>query len=129
MKVVIIGANGQLGVDLVHVFRAKEHEVITLNHEQVSVVNMKLLEKYLKAIVPDIVINTAAMHHVETCEEKPVAAFQVNGLGALNLSTICKEIGATLVHFSTDYIFDGSKKTPYFVSTVKTIFYDIGKYN
>ena len=116
MKVLIIGANGQLGVDLVNVFRAKEYDVITLNHEQVSVVNQKLLAKLLTEMAPNVVINTAAMHNVEDCEEKPEASFQVNGLGASNLSTICEEIGATLVHFSTDYIFDGRKKSSYIES-------------
>ena len=53
------------------------------------------------------------MHHVEKCEQDPAAAFSVNALGAKNLALAAKDIGATLVHISTDYVFDGEKKIPY----------------
>ena len=58
-------------------------------------------------------MNTAAMHHVENCEQEPQKAFAVNGLGARNLALVVRDIGATLMHVSTDYVFDGAKASPY----------------
>jgi dTDP-4-dehydrorhamnose reductase len=60
-----------------------------------------------------VVVNTAAMHHVENCERQPENAFAVNSLGARNLSLISRELDAVLIHVSTDYVFDGSKNSPY----------------
>ena len=64
-------------------------------------------------INPDVVVNTAAMHNVEACEEDPAKAFAVNGIGARNLAQSANELGYTLMHISTDYVFDGSKLAPY----------------
>ena len=66
-----------------------------------------------RAIRPSVIVNTAAMHHVENCEKQPERAYEVNALGAQNLSIVAQELDAKLVHVSTDYVFDGSKKTPY----------------
>ena len=60
-----------------------------------------------------MIVNTAAMHHVDKCEQDPTRAFAVNGLGAKNLALAAKELGATLMHISTDYVFDGEKAAPY----------------
>jgi dTDP-4-dehydrorhamnose reductase len=62
---------------------------------------------------PQLVVNTAAMHHVEKCEQDPQKAFAVNGLGAQNLSLAAREVDAAVMHVSTDYVFDGAKGTPY----------------
>jgi dTDP-4-dehydrorhamnose reductase len=61
----------------------------------------------------DVIVNTAAMHNVEKCEDDPIKSFQVNGLGARNLSLIANELDSTLFYLSTDYVFDGSKMAPY----------------
>ena len=63
--------------------------------------------------MPDVIVNTAAMHNVDSCEADPMKSFQVNGLGARNLSLIANELDAILFYLSTDYVFDGKKKTPY----------------
>ena len=108
MKVAVIGASGQLGSDLVKVFE----DVIPLTHKDIEVTDLSSCE-ILKELKPDVVINTAAYHKTDECEENPEKAFLVNSVGARNVALICKEIGAIDVFISTDYVFDGSKKEPY----------------
>jgi dTDP-4-dehydrorhamnose reductase len=112
MKVVIIGGNGQLGSDLLEVFSAK-HEVVALNHSDIEVTDADSVRSALAAIKPQAVLNTSAYHNVPHCEQNPDQAFAINGKGALNLARVCSEIDANLVHYSTDYVFDGIKHKPY----------------
>jgi len=113
MKILVIGADGQLGTDVVKAFLANGDEVAAATHSDVELSDKESLEKYLADARPQVVVNTAAMHHVDKCEQDPAKAFAVNGLGARNLAAAAKEIGAKLVHVSTDYVFDGEKRTPY----------------
>ena len=112
MKIVVIGSNGQLGSQLVQHFSANHH-VVPLTHKQVEIVNTTQSENVLKELNPDVVINTAAFHNVPECEKEPLRAFEVNALGALNLAQLSDKLGFKLVHYSTDYVFDGEKKAPY----------------
>jgi len=113
MKILVIGADGQLGIDVAKAFVAKGDEVVHATHSDVELSDRDSVDKCLADARPQIVVNTAAMHHVDKCEKDPGKAFAVNGLGARNLATSAKGIGAKLVHVSTDYVFDGEKKTPY----------------
>lgn len=113
MKVAIIGANGQLGADVVCAFAGNGNPVTALNHDQIEVSSADSVFETLRELTPEFVVNTAAMHHVEQCERESAKAFAVNAIGARNLAIATKEIGATLVHVSTDYVFDGAKKSPY----------------
>jgi len=108
MKVAIIGANGQLGSDLVKVFS----DAIPLTRKELDVTDYESL-KILKEIKPDVVINTAAYVRVDDAEIEADKAFQVNAVGALNVTKICNEINAVNVYISTDYVFDGTKGEPY----------------
>lgn len=112
MKVAIIGANGQLGSDLVEVFENK-HEVFKLNHSDIDISNFEMSRGIIKSINPDLIINTAAYHDVSDCETNPRIAYEVNAIGALNIARISDEISAINVYYSTDYIFDGKKESPY----------------
>lgn len=112
-KIVILGANGQLGSDLSISASSISDNVFNLTHDDVDVENIDSVSKVLNDINPDIVLNTAAFHNVPKCEERPDEAFQVNAIGALNIAKITQELGATNVYFSTDYVFDGKKKSPY----------------
>lgn len=112
MKVAIIGGNGQLGSDLMEVFSQK-HDAIALNHSDIEVTDIDNVKSVLTTVKPDVVINTSAYHNVPLCEQNPDAAFAINGKGALNLAKICSETNTKLVHYSTDYVFDGSKQKPY----------------
>jgi len=113
MKIAVIGANGQLGKDISLAFAKQNDDVIELTHQDIEISDIDSVATVLKSIRPEAVVNTAAMHHVEQCEENPVHAYEVNGLGAKNLAELCIETGAALMHISTDYVFDGKKEAPY----------------
>lgn len=111
MRIVVIGSNGQLGTDLMKALQP-EHTVTGLTHRDIEVTdynNCMTLKKHN----PDIVINTAAFHKTDQCEDEPLRAFSVNAVGAKNVTTISREIKATTIFISTDYVFDGSKNEPY----------------
>jgi len=111
MKIAIIGSTGQLGTDLVKILQ-NEHEVIGLTHKDIEVSDYKSC-LILKELKPEVIINTAAFHKTDQCEEEPLKTFSVNAIGAKNVATISKEINAITVYISTDYVFDGSKTEPY----------------
>jgi len=113
MKVLLIGANGQLGSDLFKVFHAAGDTVVPATHAQVDVCSESQVAKIMAEAKPDVVVSTAAFHKVEECEQKPAQAFQVNGTGAMNLALACQRSGAVLTNFSTDYVFDGWKNGAY----------------
>ena len=112
MKIVVIGANGQLGSELCEQFSEK-HQVLGLTHSDVEITNLDNVKKVLGNIKPDVVINTAAYHNLPQCEQNPDISFNVNAIGALNLAKVSTDTGSVLVHYSTDYVFDGIKKEPY----------------
>jgi len=111
MRIIVIGSTGQLGTDLMKVL-GERHEVVGLTHQNIEVSDYDDCLK-LKDYRPDIIVNTAALHKVDQCEEEPLKAFSVNALGARNVSIISKEIEAADVFISTDYVFDGFKNRPY----------------
>jgi len=111
MKIAVIGSTGQLGTDLMKALR-DEHETIGFTHENLEVSDYNRCLK-LKEHHPDVIINTAAFHKTDQCEDELVRTFSVNAIGARNIALISKEIGAITVFISTDYVFDGDKKEPY----------------
>jgi dTDP-4-dehydrorhamnose reductase len=113
MKVAILGANGQLGHDVASAFAAAGNTVTALTHEQVEVASLESVQSALEGVGPDLVINTAAFHHVDKCEADPARAFAVNGAGARNVAQVTDHLRVPLVHISTDYVFDGAKRVPY----------------
>jgi dTDP-4-dehydrorhamnose reductase len=113
MKIAVVGADGQLGVDVVNAFTRNGDDVSSLTHADMEISDIDAVSNGMKQLRPQIVVNTAAMHHVENCEREPQKAFAVNGLGARNLSLVSQEIGAAIVHVSTDYVFDGAQQKPY----------------
>ena len=113
MKIAVIGANGQLGMDIVATFQKLGDTTIGLTHADLDIASAASTHEALSSIQPSIIVNTAAMHHVESCEKEPSRAYEVNALGARNLSIVARDLNAKLVHISTDYVFDGSKKQPY----------------
>jgi dTDP-4-dehydrorhamnose reductase len=111
MKILLIGANGQLGSDLIKVLNP--NTTIPLTHAEIEISDFNQVKEVLERHCPDMVVNTAAYHRVDECEDNVERSFNVNAYGARNLATVCKDIDAALVHFSTDYVFDGLKNTPY----------------
>lgn len=113
MRVAVIGADGQLGTDVVQAFVDKGDTVSPLTHADIELSSIDSVSNRLRELRPELVVNTAAMHHVDNCEREPEKAFAVNGIGARNLAVVSGDIGAVLMHVSTDYVFDGAKQTPY----------------
>jgi len=113
MKVAVIGANGQLGADVFREFNRIGDVVCALSHTDIEICSLDSLRKVLGGDKPQIIVNTAAMHNVESCEKEPLKAYEVNAVGPRNLAVVARQIGAVLIHVSTDYVFDGSKKEPY----------------
>jgi len=111
MRVAVIGSNGQLGTDLMKALQ-DGHDAIGFTHENLEVSDYNSCLK-LKEHHPDVIINTAAFHKTDQCEDDLVKTFSVNTIGARNVTAISKEIGAITVLISTDYVFDGNKKKPY----------------
>jgi len=111
MKIIVIGANGQLGSDLVSVL--KGGEVIALTHSDVEISELNSVSDMFVKYKPQIVINTAAFHNVPECEKDDVRAIKVNALGPKFLAQNCVAHNCALLHISTDYVFDGKKNSPY----------------
>jgi dTDP-4-dehydrorhamnose reductase len=113
MKIVVVGGNGQLGTDVVRAFAEKGDDARGLTHEDIELSDLDSVAKCVRELRPDLIVNTAAMHHVETCEREPEKSFGVNALGPRNLAMVARDAQVTLMHVSTDYVFDGSKQAPY----------------
>ena len=113
MNVVVIGANGQLGSDVVSAFAESQDNVASMTHAEIEISNLESVRNCLEKCSPAIVVNTAAMHHVENCELDTERAYAVNATGVRNLALVTRHLEATLIHVSTDYVFDGKKNAPY----------------
>lgn len=114
MKIALIGVDGQLGTDINIYFKSKGLKVTGLvGLKDIDVCDYRMSENILKEIKPVLIINTAAFHDVDRCEDEVLSAFKVNVIGVKNLAVICREMNVPLMHFSTDYVFDGKKKEPY----------------
>lgn len=114
MKALVTGASGQLGTDLCEVLR--DSKLILLTHKDIEISDMSSVKQTFNKYKPDIIINTAAYVRVDDCEDEKEKAFQVNSLGARNVAVVAQELGARLVHLSTDYVFGGEpepRTTPY----------------
>src|SRR2546425_10337536 len=98
MKVVVIGANGQLGSDLAKTMN--DWNLIPLTHADVDIGDFIRIWKILTEAEPDVVINTAAFHRVDECEDQPEKAFGVNTYAVRKLAQFCAELGCVLVHMS-----------------------------
>lgn len=113
MKIIVVGADGQLGSDVCEAFERNLDDVHRVGHAALEIASLEQVSRAMSEIRPDIVVNTGAFHNVEKCEQDPSIAFAVNALGTRNLAIVSRELGSTLIHISTDYVFDGTKRYPY----------------
>jgi len=111
MKIALIGANGQLGSDLFK--KLDKDKTSILNYPDFDITKPESVAEILTKINPAVVINTASFNRVDECEVHPKHAIELNAAAVRTLSQVCKDTGATLVHFSTDYVFDGRTSKPY----------------
>lgn len=111
VRTLLIGANGQLGQELRQVYA--DHDLIPLTHADLDVTDPKQSEAVLERYAPALILNTAAYHRVDECEDFPAKAYEVNALAVRHLAQWARAHEAVLVHFSTDYVFDGSLNRPY----------------
>jgi dTDP-4-dehydrorhamnose reductase len=112
MRCALIGAAGQLGYDLARTFDVPG-ELVPLTRAELDLVDHAAVGRVLREIRPTHVLNTAAYNLVDRAEDEPGDAFAVNAEAVGALAGVCDGLGATLVHFSTDYVFDGRRATPY----------------
>jgi dTDP-4-dehydrorhamnose reductase len=110
LKIALIGSNGQLGTDMMKYFTDKGEEMTGLTQDDIDVCFMDKCEPVLLKIKPDLIINTAAFHQVDLCEDEGDSAFSVNSVGVKNLCNICLTLDVPLMHFSTDFVFGADKK-------------------
>jgi len=112
MRIVILGAGGRLGAALAREYRDK-FDVIGFNHTQLDLSDLDGVREKLPVVDFDVVINAAALTKVDLCESQPDRAFLINADAPRVIAEICDEKNARLIHFSTDYVFDGAKHEPY----------------
>ena len=125
MKILITGAKGQLGTELLRVLKSGKTEIgsvpeelfgaeiTAVDVEELDIVDLSAVKSLVSAVHPDVIINCAAYTNVDRCETDRDAAFQVNALGARNLAIAAQRSGAKLIHVSTDYVFGGDGTVPY----------------
>ncbi|ASS98125.1 MULTISPECIES: dTDP-4-dehydrorhamnose reductase [Geobacillus] len=113
MKVVVTGAKGQLGTDLVDALADRGFEVYGYGREELDITNFDLVKQVIAEVHPDVVIHAAAYTKVDLAESEPDQAFLINAYGMRNVAVASEAVGAKLVYISTDYVFDGMANTPY----------------
>jgi dTDP-4-dehydrorhamnose reductase len=119
MRVLLLGANGQLGSDIVRLWHDPALTLIPAARADADVTDGEAIRALLARHAPDIVINTAAYHNMPAAEADPETCFHVNVTGGWNVARAAVEAGARTVQISTDYVFDGTKKSPYVESDAR----------
>ncbi|RAP76803.1 dTDP-4-dehydrorhamnose reductase [Paenibacillus montanisoli] len=112
MNILITGAGGQLGRDLLRVL-GQTYACTPLTRQELDICDIRAVQKTVNELKPDVVINAAGYSKVDQAEENSAEAYRINALGVSQLAIAAEEAGAKLVHVSTDYVFDGTKGEPY----------------
>lgn len=118
MKVLVTGANGQLGYDVVKVLKLRNIECCGTTRNDFDVCDFTRAEKYITAFHPDVIIHCAAYTAVDKAEDEKELCRAVNAVGTENIAKICKKINARMLYISTDYVFDGTKDGYYEVDDI-----------
>jgi dTDP-4-dehydrorhamnose reductase len=111
MRILLIGRTGQLGGDLLR--QQRGHEIAAPDRGELDITRPEQLREAIGRNRPELVVNCAAFHNVPLCEEQPEQAFLVNCVAVRNLAASCREAGARLVTFSSDYVFGGERREPW----------------
>lgn len=113
MKLLLIGNTGQLGYELDRQARDLKNEVLSFSHEELDIADFEKVKKKIESFSPDFIINATAFHNVPLCEEQPDQAFLVNASSLKPIAQVCLDKNIKFVTYSTDYVFDGLKGSPY----------------
>jgi len=113
MKVVVTGANGQLGQELVRQLQQTNVELYSFTKRDLDITNESIVNEVITKIKPDIIINAAAYTKVDQAEIEEETAYLVNAFGQRNLAVAAEKVGAKICYISTDYVFDGNSTVPY----------------
>lgn len=113
MKVLVTGAGGMLGREVVREFLRRDAAVVALTKSEADVSDLKAIRAACRIHAPDVIMNCAAYTNVDAAERERELAFATNALGARNVAIAAQDNGASLVHISTDYVFDGTKESSY----------------
>ncbi|WP_347258887.1 dTDP-4-dehydrorhamnose reductase, partial [Methylocaldum sp.] len=111
MKILLVGATGQLGADLIR--NNPGHDIVAPDRRELDLANPDQIRSVIRVQRPNIVINCAAFHNVPLCEDEPEQALRINCVAVRELASCSREVDARLVTFSTDYVFDGRRREPY----------------
>jgi len=113
MRVLLFGANGQLGSDITRLWKDEDIALTTATRHDADVTDAAAVGALVDSARPDVVINTTAFHNLPVCEQDPETCFRVNVIGGWNVARAAAAAGAAIVQFSTDYVFEGTKGSPY----------------
>jgi dTDP-4-dehydrorhamnose reductase len=117
VRILLLGANGQLGSDIARLWQGQPRlDLIPATRAEADVTDLAAVRALLARTRPALVLNTTAFHNLPQCEQDPATAMTVNVVGGWNVATAAREVDAAIVQFSTDYVFDGTKRTPYLES-------------
>jgi dTDP-4-dehydrorhamnose reductase len=112
-RAVVLGSLGQLGTELVRDLERRGWQTWGFDRRELDITQRRAVEERIAELDPEVVFNAAAYNQVDVAEEEPEAAFAVNALAVRNIALACRQTGALLVHYSTDYVFDGRAERPY----------------
>lgn len=112
MRIAVVGARGQLGAAIVHECAAS-HETTAFGHAELDVSDEAAVDAAMARVRPEVIVNAAAFTNVDAAEDHPIDALNGNAFGARALARAARTRGATLVHYSTDFVFDGTASAPY----------------
>jgi dTDP-4-dehydrorhamnose reductase len=112
MRIAIAGAKGQLGAALVHECRQRNDEVTAFDRAALDVSNGRAVADVMGRLVPDVIVNCTGYNTVDAAEEHPLDALAVNAFAVRALARAATDVGAVLVHYSSDFVFDGVEPTP-----------------
>src|SRR5438552_19023238 len=110
-RVLVLGASGRLGAAIVEVF--DDREVIAHTHTSLDISDAAAVREAVNAAAPQVIVNCVAFNDVDGAEDRPLEALAINAFAVRSLSREAEAVGAALIHYGTDFVFDGRATTPY----------------
>ena len=112
-KIMIIGAGGQVGSEFVRLLKKTSYHFFAYTRKELDITDHERVSSIVKQVMPDVIMNCAAYTDVHEAEREPALAFEVNASAVKRLAQVARQVGASLVNFSTNYVFDGEADVPY----------------